>query len=299
MKHFLVILGLTALVWLGVSMSETDEYPMRVRIEMTGYDTVRYAVVQADTALDLQVRISGFNALLNSIRPHEHRVKVMLSEGQEAVAVHSIDEQLRESILGAKQVSSEKDTLRILLSERSHRDYHARIDRVNFSFVEQYGLYGEPVVTPSTVVLYGPTEVLDSIHEVRAMPTELYNIKSTGTFRIPLEPVWEQYADVHPSCKEVEVYLPVEPYVEKVYNVPITVENADSTVDLRLYPQQAKVRVWVAQRDITHEPNFTVSINYRDALDNEGRVVPHLAQFPSYVRLRNVEPQEVQCVVIK
>ena len=46
MKHFLVILGLTALVWLGVSMSENDEYPMRVRVEMTGYDTVRYFVLR-------------------------------------------------------------------------------------------------------------------------------------------------------------------------------------------------------------------------------------------------------------
>ncbi|MBR4773029.1 MAG: hypothetical protein IK010_01205 [Bacteroidales bacterium] len=299
MKHFLVILGLTALVWLGVSMSENDEYPMRVRVEMTGYDTVRYAVLQADTALDLQVRMSGFNAMLHSLHHHVPNVKVQLSDGQEAVAVHSIDEQLRASILGAKQVSSEKDTLRILLAERSHRDYHPRIDRVNFSFVEQYGLYGEPVVTPSTVVLYGPEEVLASIPELHAVPTELYNIKSTGTFRIPLEPVWEQYVDVHPSCKEVEVYLPVEPYVEKVYNVPITVENADSTVDLRLYPQQAKVRVWVAQRDLAHEPEFTVSINYREVLAHEGRVAPHLSQFPSYVRLRNVEPQEVQCVVIK
>ena len=59
------------------------------------------------------------------------------------------------------------------------------------------------------------------------------------------------------------------------------------------------MRVWVAQRDLAHEPEFTVSINYREVLAHEGRVAPHLSQFPSYVRLRNVEPQEVQCVVIK
>lgn len=299
MKHFLVILGLTALVWLGVSMSETDEYPMRVRVEMTGYDTVRYAVLQADTSLDVEVRMSGFNAFLLGLHHYVPTVEVPLADGQSSVAVHSINEQLRQSILGAKQVSSETDTLHVVLAERSHRVYRPRIDGVNFTFVEQYGLYGEPEVTPSTVVLYGPAEVLDGIAEVRAMPTELCNIKSTSTFRIPLEPVWEQYADVHPSCREVEVYLPVEPYVEKVYSVPIQVENADSTVDLRLYPAQANVRVWVAQRDLDHEPEFTVSVNYRDALAHDGRMVPHLSQFPSYVRLRNVEPQEVQCVIIK
>lgn len=280
-------------------MSETDEYPMRVRVEMTGYDTVRYAVVQVDTSLDLQVRMSGFNAFLHSIDRHEPHVRVPLAEEQTAVAVHGISEQLRESILGAKQVTSATDTLRIVLSERSHRVYHPRIDRVKFSFVEQYGLYGEPQVNPATVVLYGPAEVLEAIDELSAVPADIRNIKSSSSFRIPLEPVWEQYADVHPSCKEIELYLPVEPYVEKVYNVPIQVEDADTTVDLRLYPSQASVRVWVAQRDMQREPDFAVTVNYRDALAHDGRAVPHLSQFPAYVRLRNVEPQEVQCVVIK
>ena len=67
MKHFLVILGLTALVWLGVSMSEERTYPLRVQVVMTGYDTIRYAVVEADTALDVQVKMSGFDAFLHSI----------------------------------------------------------------------------------------------------------------------------------------------------------------------------------------------------------------------------------------
>ena len=55
MKRFLVILGITALVWLGVSMAESGEYPMEVRVEMVGYDTIRYAVVSADTVLPLKV----------------------------------------------------------------------------------------------------------------------------------------------------------------------------------------------------------------------------------------------------
>ena len=59
MKRFLVILGITALVWVGVSLSEENDYPVRVRVEYIGYDTVRYALLQADTLLPVQAHISG------------------------------------------------------------------------------------------------------------------------------------------------------------------------------------------------------------------------------------------------
>ena len=54
-RNFLVILGLTALVWLAMAMSERKEYNLPVKVKMTGFDTKRYAVVSADTLMMLQV----------------------------------------------------------------------------------------------------------------------------------------------------------------------------------------------------------------------------------------------------
>ncbi len=305
MKHFLVILGITALVWLGVSMSEERSYPLQVRIVMTGYDTIRYAVVEADTALDIQVRMSGFDAFLHSLAGNP-TVEVPFKSGEWRaesgewrVESGELSERLRQEILGAKQVSSKTDSLRVRLAPLSHRSYRPRIDAVKFSFVEQYALYGEPRVTPAEVTLYGPEEALARIDEVCAMPTDLYGIQSSGTYRLRLDPVWSKFPDVRPSCTELKIYLPVEAYVEKEYQVPVTVMNADTTVRLRLYPEQATVRAWVAQCDLQRSPDFVVSIDYADILTHGGRLEPQLVEFPSYIRPRSVEPHEVQCVVIK
>lgn len=299
MKHFLVILALVALVWLGVSMAEQNDYPVSVKVEMVGYDTVRYSVVSRDTLLPLMVRMSGFDAFINSLRPENNVLQVDMGEGREAVAVSQLEDQLVHSILGARQVNSDVDSLHLVLAERSCRTYVPRIDDVDFSFVEQYGLYGEPRVTPGEVTLFGPAEALDSIDEVRVAATDLRDIKASGTYRLPLEPVWLQYADVHPSCTYVDVYLPVEAYVERTFRVPITVLDADTTVSLKLYPEEAIVRAWVAQRDLNRTPDFLVAVNYGDVFLHEGRLAPRLVEFPSFVRPRNVEPDEVQCVVIK
>ncbi|MBR4739312.1 MAG: hypothetical protein IK058_04840 [Bacteroidales bacterium] len=297
MKRFLVILGLTALVWLGVSMADNGEYPMEVRVEMVGFDTVRYAVVSADSVLPLKVTMSGFNAFVNSRRQHD--IQVSVPQGREAVAVSSLKKQLLRSILGAKEVTSVVDSLHVVLSLRGQRTYKPRIDDVTFSFTEQHGLYGEPTVTPSEVVLYGPDEVLARIDDVKVAAADICNVSASGTYRLPLAPVWEQYPDVKPSCTEVTVYLPVEPYVERDYRVRITVLGADTTVSLRLYPEEATVRAWVPQCDLHRDPEFVVAVNYDDIFLNEGHLTPRLVEFPSYMRPRSVEPEEIQCVVIQ
>ena len=278
-------------------MSEEGEYPMEVRVEMVGFDTVRYAVVNADTVLPLKVTMSGFNAFLNS--HYQQHVEVTVPEDGSAVEVDALRQQLLHSSLGAKEVSSSVDSLRFVLAPRGQRTFRPRIDNVNFSFTDQHGLYGEPSVTPAEVTLYGPDEVLAQIKELKVAATNIRDISASGTYELPLEPVWSQYADVHPSVTEVSIYLPVEAYVEKDYSVPITVLDADTSVSLRLYPEAATVRAWVAQRDLLREPEFVVAVNYSDIFLNEGRLAPRLVEFPSYVRPRNVEPAEIQCVVIQ
>lgn len=280
-------------------MSEEQEYPMRVRVQMAGFDTVRYAVVEADSLLDVRVRMAGFNLFLHGLFDDTPKLVVEMKEGESAVAVSDLNEPLRRCIMGATQVITRTDSLRVRIAERRSKVYQPRLKDVDFSFTEQYGLCGEPVIRPANVVLYGPEEALDKIDELCVAATSIPNVNESATYRLPLEPVWERYPDVYPSVREVEVYVPVEPYVEHQYRVPIAVSGADTTVSLRLYPEEAVVRVWVPQRDIGREPDLKVSVEYAEILQSGGVVSPRLTEFPSYVRPRSVEPHEVQCVIIK
>ena len=118
MKQFLVILGLTALVWLGVSMSDVREYPLHVRVEMTGYDTVRYAVVHADTALSLQTEMSGFNVAAMQILGLKRTVSVEMNDDglRRAVALSDINDNLRQQLaaIGVRRINAGRDSLRLV-----------------------------------------------------------------------------------------------------------------------------------------------------------------------------------------
>lgn len=292
---------MTAIVWLGVSMAETTEYPLHVKVETEGYDTVRYAVVRADTALTLRVRANGYTALIYSLVEPTPTVRLLV-EGDSlrcAADVDQIQNALREQLPGIHLVDAGTDSVRVTLAPRSHRSYRPVLDNATFTFAEQYGLYGQPVVTPAVVDLYGPQEALDQIDELRVAPVTLTDIKASGRYTLPLEPAWERYADIHPSCTEVSVYLPVEAYVERRYTVPITVPDADTAVQLHLYPEEVTLHAWVARRDLNRDPHITVVVDYRDILSNGQHLVPRLTEFPDYIRPRSIEPAEVQSVIVK
>ena len=299
MKQFLVILGLTALVWLGVSMSVEREYPMQVGVRIEGYDHTRYAVLQQDTVLNAIVTLTGYDAFYNHYLRRPPQISISLTEERRAVAVKDIAEDVRHAITGARRVSSYKDSLRITLSERSVRRYKPRLDRVAISFADQYGLYGEPQITPAEVELYGAQEVLDQIPDLYVAATQLRDIRQNGTYTLNLEPLWLEHEDLFASATEVNLYLPVEPYVEHQYRVPLRIADADSSVSIRLYPDEAIVHVWIAQRDLGREPVFDLSVSYLDALRGNEAVAVRLGEFPAYLRLRSIEPQEVQCVIIQ
>lgn len=283
-------------------MSEEKEYPLNVHVEMTGYDTVRYAVLQADTAIQLQVKMDGFNAAAISLLHIRPSVSVEMDDKglNRAVALADLADNLRGQLssLGVRNVSVGRDSLRLRLAELGHCTYRVLLDSVDFSFSKQYGLYGEPRVTPATVTLYGADSVLATISELHVARTKISDISATSTYRLPLEPVWERLGDVRTTATEVEVYLPVEAYVEREYTASIEVLGADSSKRLRLYPNEARIRAWVAQCDLERNPEFKVAINYSDVLAGVDRLVPRLVQFPSWLRPRSVEPSEVQCVII-
>lgn len=301
MKRFLVILGLTAIVWLGVSMSESIDYTLPVKVRYVGYDTVRYAIADADTLIPLRITSSGYIAFLMGMDKKQLAVEVNAQGAgmQRAIEVDSLYAAVRESMAGIKNVSCPVDSLRLSLAERCSKTFRPALDALVFEFEEQYGLYGQPVITPDEVTLYGPQEALEQIATLPIAATTISGISSSQSYTMKLESVWSQYGDVHPSTTQVSVYVPVETFVERKYSVPIQVSGADSTVTVHVYPPEATLHMWVAQRDLHREPEFSVVVNYSDILAGGNRIVPQLTEFPAYMRLRGIQPSEVQCVIIK
>ena len=317
-RSFLIILGITALVWLALSLSERHEYPVRLRVDMQGYDSVRYAIVERDTSLTLQGNMRGFNALLLSLRGSALRVTVnmagsnvrrynSLQEGRRrvcrSVAESDIEEELRRqlSFYGFRDLTTVRDSLCLVLAERSHKTVRVNLNGLKLSFADGYGLYGEPSVTPSEVTLYGPAEVLERMTEVNIQPMTIKEISASRRCTLRIDSSWEPGEDVRCSSDTISLFIAVEPFVERQFSLAVSVPGADTTQRLHLYPDHVTVDVWIPQREVAQvsADRFSVEADYHDIQQGASSLPVTLSRFPNNVRLRSVKPAQVQYVIIK
>lgn len=299
-------------------MSERHEYTILVRVEMQGFDAKRYAVVSADSMLTLQVQSSGFNVMFLSLR--KEPVTIVLDMNNEfvhrysrqrdevtdlyrVVAVGDLSPQLsgQLSSLGMHIEGSPKDSLLLVLNERSSRTFIPDINNLRINFSDGYGLYGEPTVTPGRVTLYGSRDLLASIDHIGVKPTVLNDVRESATYTLALDDSWRSRGDVYSSAEQITVEIPVKRFIERRFTIPVTILDADSTHGLRLYPDRAELHVWVAQEDLAtvSDDRFEITANYGDILSGAQRLKLSVSRFPRNVRIRSLNPAEIEYVIIK
>lgn len=301
-RAFFVVLVATSLVWLGLSLSDRSNHPIMVSVKVTGYDAARYAVVDVDDSLLLNIESSGFSAISRWLHRNRHLTVDMshLKGSYRAVAVSDclrlFSSQL--SLDGRDKISCAKDSVRLYLSERKRLPLVPSLRNLEIEFGGHYGLDGVPRFNPDTVWLYGDSVSLLKIKTLDVEPVRIAELDTTSVYKLKLNPVWEQFRDVYPSHKEVEVTIPVASYAEKKFTLPIHFLGADSSLTVRLYPDTVALTAWVREDKFISlsADHFKASTSY---VEGAQRLPVTISSFPGYVRIKSVVPSEIQYVIIK
>lgn len=308
-RQFFVILAIMTLVWFVVDMSSMRTYQTTVRIGYVGVDTARYVMTSGDEELPLTVESDGFAALLHHLSWRHRAMDVDLSaleksanDGRMAVASENYKEELqyRFSPLGRCEIKMQKDSLVFTFSERMQKAYRPLMTDISFTFADGYGLCGMPTLKPDTVFLYGSEESLASIGSLRTQPAEIAVGKEGGQYSLKLVPVWNDYPDVRVSQSEVLLTVPVEPYIEESRTLKVVCEGNSAHERIKLYPDEVTVTFWVPQSrygaDDADDCKAVVRLD-----DNSGaqELPVTITDFPSELRIKSVEPESVQHVIIR
>lgn len=296
-------------------MSDYRQTALSVTVEMRGYDTTRYALVRADSAVTVKGAMSGFGrlAMMLAPRPPALVVDVPLQKrtvsyddsGAMTIGISTtdLDEPLHSLFdhYGLRQMQVDEDTLRATLVQRGHRSFRPSLQAANFLFAMGYGLYGDPVVEPAEVTLYGDPALLAQINRVGVKPVTVADIDTTGTFRLALDPVWKGRGDIRASSDSITVTLPVTSFVERSFSLPVVLVGAPLDSRVRLYPDHVILTAWVAHKELAtvKAGDFVVQVRYEDILRGAAALPTRVARFPQGVRIRKLSTDEVKYVVMK
>ena len=158
----------------------------------------------------------------------------------------------------------------------------------------QYSVYGTPRVTPSSVTVFGPKNVLDTMTAVYTATLHAVNASEDIVRTLPIDYYGGAIrAEVH----DAEVTVDVEQYTETDIEVPVTVTD---TLSVRFFPETMKVKCMVPIRDyatITGS-SFQVLADTAQLHRLQPLLDIKLVQVPDQVQIIKTEPDQVEYLII-
>ena len=292
---------IAALLWLLIKLSSnyTVTEPLTINIKDAPADLI---LTNGTQKIKVTLSTSGFELLNYYFKPNSRR-KVDIS--LEEVPLHKDSESTysfgssyaKEKIasfltLEPNEVSFDENRITLNMEQLDSVKVKV-IANVDLTYEKQYNRLGKIQLSPDSVTIYGPKNMISSIDNVHTQNLTLRNINQNIDTELPLK------LDniLNASHKEVNVKIFVEKYTEAVANVPI---SNDSGQNLRLFPDKVKIKYIVSLTDynIIKDNYFKVNIDTAD-ISSESNFLPiYLTDYPNNTRIISVEPKEVEYIII-
>lgn len=151
-------------------------------------------------------------------------------------------------------------------------------------------------LSPDSVMVYAPDEVLNSLTAVYIQPLALENI--TDTVKQPVRLQKMRGAKFVPSS--VEVAVCADMYSEKTVEVPVVGLDFPSGKVLRTFPSKVQVTFQVGLKDFksVSDKDFFIAVSYNDLKNSQSdRTGVTLRGFPDCVSHVRVLPESVDYLI--
>ncbi len=291
-------------------MSEVQSYREVYTFHYTGIDTARYAVTQCDSTLSLDVRSNGFHAVRRSLTMRNKELTLDVSsllKSNDTGAIQHLQVELKNyldtlasqlDMRGVDDIAATQPVLTLTVAQRECRKFVPRIDAVEFTFEGLYGIRDNVSIQPDTICIYGSAESLSHITGIQAAPCTL-KVERSGIYRVALDPSWRQYSDLRSSADSIDISIPIEEFIGLTFVKSIQLVSQDSVQRVHLYPDKTQIHCLVPKRyyDQVDSSDFTVTAVHENG--SGSYLDLQVSQFPAFVRIRELQPAQVQYTLIK
>lgn len=300
---FLVFLAISTGAWFLVKLSENYTTQTVFRLQFAEVPADQW-IPSKEHLVKMSLNIDGFHTLrYKMIREPKRMVTIALNEvpyRQEDGNTYSFSSQYV-----AEKVA---DMLDISPSDITMNDSKIYFDmdwlkskvvpvvlRSDIKTQRQYDLYGIPVLDPSSVTIYGPQEVIDTVRSVRTELVSRANVSESFSETVNLD---LSGGKIHSNTKAVRATVNVEKYTEMDVEVPIRV--ADS-LRMRFFPETMTVKCLVAMKDYASvvPDDFSVTVDVRQLQVLEPLLDLRLAAWPQTVKILSTRPDKVEYLIVQ
>ena len=298
---FLIFLVISTAAWFLVKLSENYVTQTTFRLQMEEVQADKW-ISSDEQSVKMSLNIDGFHTLrYKMIRDRVvtiplNEVSYRLENGNTySFSSQYVAEKVAEKLnINASDITINDAKIYFTLDALKSKVVPVVLQS-NVTTARQYDIYGIPTLDPSSVTVYGPQEVIDTIKTVRTEPLVMNNVSQNFNATLPLDLLGGR---IHSNVKEVKAEVQVEKFTEMDVEVPIKMTDS---LKMRFFPETMTVKCLVAMRDyasITPE-NFTVAVDKQQLKAMQPLLDVRLASWPPTVQILSTRPDKVEYLIVQ
>ena len=303
---FLFCVLIATFFWLLIKLSDTytEIYEFQVDIENAPSD--QRLTTLSDSSIKISINANGFKMLKLNLMSSTRSLIIDLDKydinnyGQNQYYINTSN--LREEM--ADRIGIEPNNLEMSLEKLRFTMEKLKSRKINvynasqLDFAPQYDLYSAVNLSPNTVTIFGPVNIIDSINYIFTENKIISNISSDLNEKIKLINPLPDVLNM--SVKYVNISAEVEKYTESSLQIPIDLVN--SNYQLKAFPNNVKVFFTVALKDFSeiNKTQFKVVPNFEGIdLLNANKLQLKITEYPETVSALRLQPSEIEFLIIK
>ena len=297
---FLFFLVIASGFWLLQTLDNEYESELTFPVKLRGVP--EDVVITSDPVDEVKVTVKDRGTVLLNYYLRSHFLPIVIDfsdyqSGSTNVKVLSSDYE-------RKILSQLSTSTRLLDVTPNVIDYIYTVGQSKYVPVDVRGRVGaarqfyisDTIVSPDSVLVYAPLNMLDTINSVLAKSVDLPSIGDTVTVNLALQPI--KGAKFVPS--DVDVTFAVDMYTEKTLEIPLVGVNFPAGMVLRTFPSRVQVTFQVGMahfKDITAE-DFLISVTYEELLKSSSdKFAVKFKMVPKGVTILRVTPENVDFLI--
>ena len=172
------------------------------------------------------------------------------------------------------------------------------LPNVNINCQQQYMLVGKPYLDPDSVVISGPSYVLDTINAIYTKKIELDNVSEPIDKTITLEEIKGTDAEK----RRVKLIADVDKFTETRLEIPIITKNVPDSLKLKTFPKAVTISYLVPFKifEGIKAEDFQVTVDYASiGTSQKYKLKTNLDKKPANINVLGWEPKNVEFIIEK
>lgn len=300
LKTFSFFLFFSAMVWVLLQLSKEYTEIVEIPLEYTNAPLDKSIAQDKPIAVEARMRGRGFKILYYQLFKPSLELDLKRAREDGLQLVYSIEEN-RETI--GDQLDLDFENTRFLVNQ-VRVDFQPKkkkklkvVPNINLSYAVGFSAQREIRISPDSIDVTGPENILDSLQEVNTVQLNIRNVNKDINGQVAIDTSGLGMLNFYTT--RVKYSQEVEKFTEGTVRVEVEVLDVPPDINLVVFPKEVLVhyQVNLKQYEMVSEDDFRVVCDFDDIREGEDYFMAKILEKPEFVTNVRLSEREIQFVI--